>query len=106
MIDRIKVMQLYRRGRTQDEISRTINCSRIQVQRIISNNLTLLDKQFHYYAKKGQESWFWFVLYCNGERISRISHNVGLTPQAIHQAIDNMTLPDRTSMSGLIRRAV
>jgi len=88
MIDRERVMQLYRRGKTTyKEIAAILNCSEKQVGRIVRRCKTRDDQFLHLSGRRGKEELAWTALAFEGKTLNHIAACAGVTMQAVEQAI-------------------
>ncbi len=88
MIDKNRVMRLYRRGYLHREIAEKMDCSRVQVSRIVARHKVYIDGVLHYYARRGDEFKAWYALAANeGITLNEIADYVGVSIQYVHEKI-------------------
>jgi hypothetical protein len=83
MIDRLKVMQYYRRGYNYAKIANELICSKKQVGRIVIEERKELDKTIYRMAREGNEVLMWVIMHQCGFTVLEISAMTGVSRQFI-----------------------
>jgi len=89
MIDRNKVMILYRNGKTYEEIATEMNCSSKQAGRIVRAKKNELVVELHKHSRKDNQDMVLLCMAACGYSSKAIAEKIGSSRQAIHEKLND-----------------